>query len=279
MGIIFGYAQKVKEVSATYTYAASEDIPLSQIRATAIERAKIQAIADEFGTVVSQINSTRIDNVSGQSSSVEFLSLGGSEVKGEWIETLEETMSQPVFEQNMIVITATVRGRAREIVSAGVEFDVKILRNGIEDRFEDSNFRNGDALYMSFSSPVDGYLTVYLIDAARQAYCLLPYQGQKTGVYEVKANRRYTFFDPKSDSDLGKRKVDEYTMTCSDAAEQNLLCVIFSPNVFTKAVDAVTDKGLPRNLSYDDFQRWLVKCRKRDKDMRLEQHLISITKE
>ncbi len=278
LSVVSGYAQDIKVVGATYTYSTSEDVSISQAKKTAIERAKIQALADEFGTIVSQINSTRVENSNGQSS-VEFLSLGGSEVKGEWIETIEEKVSNPVFEGNMIMITVTVKGRAREIVSAGVDFKAKILRNGTDEKFESCDFRNGDDLYLSFSSPVDGYLAVYLLDAEQQAYCLLPYGNQKDGIYKIDANRKYIFF--KADAvDVSERSVvDEYIMTCSCTSEQNIICVVFSPNQFTKAIDNVSDVSLPRNLSYKDFQHWLVKCRKCDKDMRLEQYMISITKE
>ncbi len=275
---ILGHAQKIKVVSASVTYSASEDIPLTQIREVALERARTQAIADEFGTMVSQFNTTRVKNVNG-ASTVDFLSLGGSEVKGEWIETLEEHCSDPIFGQNMITVTAMVKGRAREIVSSGVDFESKILRNGTDEKFEDSNFKNKDDLYVSFVAPTDGYLTIYLIDAEKQAYCLLPYRHQTEGIYKVKANRHYVFFNvdkaPISETSI----VDEYVMTCNSSIEQNLICVVFSPNHFTKSVDKVSDEKLPRNLSIEEFQRWLFKCRKRDKDMCLKQYIISISNE
>ncbi len=278
LGVAFGYAQDVKTVSTTYIYRASEDVSPAQAKRTAIERAKIQAIEEAFGSIVSQFNNTRVENSSVRST-VEFFSLGGSEVKGEWIETIEERADISGFEQNMMVVTATVKGKAREIVSAGVDFEAQILRNGTEEKFKDDDFRDGDDLYLSFISPVDGYLAVYLIDSEQQAYCLLPYRSQADGIYKVKANHPYLFFNAKAALVAERALVDEYVMTCSRVVEQNLVCVIFSPNPFAKAVDTVTDEALPRNLSYKDFQRWLVKCRKRDKDMILKQYMISVTRE
>ncbi len=277
LGIAGGYAQEMKVVSATYTYMASEDVAPAQAKRTAIERAKIQAMAEAFGTIVSQFNSTRVENTEGKSS-VAFLSLGGSEVKGEWIETIEELADVSGFEQNMLVVTATVKGRAREIVSAGVDFKAKILRNGTEEKFEDYDFRNGDDLYLSFTSPVKGYLAVYLIDAEQQAYCLLPYRHQTDGIYKIEANRPYLFFNASAATAAERALTDEYVMTCNRTSEQNLVCLVFSPNPFAKAIDTVTEETLPRHLSYDDFQRWLVKCRKRDKDMTLKQYMISIAR-
>ncbi len=271
-------AQEVKKVEATYTYYAPENVSPAEAKRTALERAKIQAMADAFGTIVSQFNSTRVENKNGKSS-VDFLSLGGSEVKGEWIETIEEQTDIAGFERNMMVVTATVKGRAREIVSAGVDFKAKILRNGTEDKFEDYDFRNGDDLYLSFTSPVEGYLAVYLIDAEQQAYCLLPYRHQTDGIYKIKANRPYLFFNAATVPAAERSRIDEYVMTCNRTSEQNLICLIFSPHPFAKATDTVTEETLPRHLSYNDFQHWLVKCRKRDKDMILKQYMISITKE
>ena len=83
------FAQKTEKVTATYTYYAPENVSLEEAKRTALDRAKLSAIADAFGTMVTQSNSTIISNQGDQSDS-RFLSLGGSEVKGEWIETTKE---------------------------------------------------------------------------------------------------------------------------------------------------------------------------------------------
>ena len=140
------YAQKVQKVMASYTYYAPENVTLEEAKRTALDRAKIQAIADAFGTLVTQSNSTVISNQNGKSDS-RFLSLGGSEVKGEWIETTKAPVYNIRYEGNMLVVSVEVSGRIREITSAGIDFTAKILRNGTEDRFESEEFRNGDDLH------------------------------------------------------------------------------------------------------------------------------------
>ncbi|MBP5798304.1 MAG: DUF4384 domain-containing protein, partial [Prevotella sp.] len=67
-------AQKTLTVDANYTYHAPEDVSLSAAKQTALERAKIQAIADAFGTIVSESNSVRMTNRNGQST-VDFMSI------------------------------------------------------------------------------------------------------------------------------------------------------------------------------------------------------------
>ena len=270
-------AQKVVTVGAEYIYHVPENVTLESAKRTALDRAKIQAIADEFGTIVSQSNTTRIDNKNG-SSQVDFLSIGGSEVKGEWIETIGEPEYVISYEQGMLVITCRVKGKAREIVAAQIEFKAKVLRNGTEDKLEDDNFRSGDDLYLSFQSPIKGNLAVYLVDADRQAFCLLPYRNQTEGIYPVKANLPYLFFNERLAPQEERSYVDEYNMTCERSSEHNQIYIIFSPNQFAKAVDNNANDALPRQLSYEDFNKWLVKCRKYDKDMNLRMIPITITK-
>lgn len=269
------FSQELKTVEGDYTYYAPENVTMEQAKRTALERAMLQAVADEFGTIVSQQNVTRVENQGGRSD-VDFLSFGGSEAKGEWIETIGEPIYNIRYEGNMLVITCKVRGKAREIVTAQIDLTAKVLRNGTEEKFESAEFRNGDDLYLLFQSPVKGYLAVYLMDADGQAFCLLPYRSQTEGVYPVKANQRYVFFNERLAPYSERPQVDEYVMTTERSSEYNQICVIFSPNQFVKAVDGNADEGLPRQLSSDDFNKWLVKCRKRDKDMSTKTVTIQI---
>ena len=281
-GIVFiicltAFAQRTKTVEAEYTYHAPENVTLEEARRTALTRAKLQAIADEFGTIVQQTNATRISNQDGQSQ-VDMLSIGGSEVKGEWIETLGEPDYRISYEQGMLVVTCKVKGKAREIVSAQIDLQTHVLRNGTEDKYESDVFKSGDDLYLSFQSPVKGFLSVYLVDDDAQAFCLLPYRNQQDGIYSIEANHRYVFFHEKSAPIEERRIVDEYTMTCSRQTEHNQIYVIFSPNPFAKASDESTSDELPRQLSYKDFQQWLVKQRKHDTTMNVRMIPINISK-
>lgn len=270
-------AQKVKTVEGEYTYHAPENVTLEQARRTALERAQAQAVADEFGTLVSQSDFTRVENSDG-GSKVDFLSLGGVEAKGEWIETIGEPEYNIRYEGNMLVVTCIVKGKAREIVTAQIDLTAKILRNGTEEKFESAEFRNGDDLYLLFQSPVSGYLAVYLVDADVQAFCLLPYRNQTEGIYPIKANQRYVFFNERLAPSSERPQVDEYVMTTDRSSEYNQIYVIFSPNQFVKAVDDNARDGVPHELKRETFHRWLAKCRKSDKDMNLRIFTITINK-
>lgn len=269
-------AQRTEKVRAEYIYHAPENISLEEAKRIALERAKIQAIADEFGTIVSQSNTTMVSNRNGESST-DFFSLGGSEVKGEWIETIGEPSYDINYEQGMLVVKAIVSGRIREIVSAQIDIKAEVLCNGTDLKFARTDFKNGDDLYLYFQSPVDGYLAVYLLDEVSQmVYCLLPYKNSSEAVTPIKHDKPYIFFSAKHAGDKA-HLVDEYTMTCNSSVERNTIYVVFSPNEFTKANSNNVEELLPQELPFEEFQKWLVKGRNRDKGMTLTNIQISIT--
>lgn len=271
------FSQQIKKVEGEYTYIVPENVDLEKAKHIALERLKIQLIADEFGTVVSQNNATTVKNSNGKSD-IDFVSVGGSEVRGEWIETIGEPDFKPSFDNGQMIIKVHIKGKIREIVSADINFKALVLRNGTEDKYEDDTFKSGDDLFLSFTSPVSGYIVIYLVDNDGTAFCLLPYQNQEQGNVKINANERYVFFSEKLSPQNLKAYVDEYTMTCSHSQELNQIYVVFSPNTFVKAIDGKREDTLPRELSNEDFQKWLAKNRSKDKDMTYKKVSITIKK-
>lgn len=268
-------AQKLKRVHGEYTYHAPENVTLEEAKRTALERSKLQAVADAFGTIVQQSNSTVVRNENGKSQT-DFLSLGGSEVKGDWIETIGEPEYSISYQQGMLIVSVSVDGRAREIVSAKVDLDVKVLRNGTSPKFESDNFKNGDDLYLYFKSPIDGYLAVYLLDeTTMQVFCLLPYRSSTEGSVRVKHDTPYIFFSA-NEAETGKESVDEYVMTCSRSVERNTLFIIFSENELIRASASNASDSLPHCLSYKDFQQWKTSCIKCDEKVNVVKKVITI---
>lgn len=282
------FAQKEKKVKLDYTYYASPSEGIAHAKERAFEEAKIEAIGNEFGTIVSSATSSMIGQKKASDGSAkaidDFFMLSSTDVRGEWIETTKLPEYDVSVTNNSLVVHVTAEGRIREIVSARVDFHGRVLRNGTQDKFEASEFLSGDDMFVSFVSPVDGYLSVYLLDSQRDAYCLLPYQAETDGAYRITANNRYVLFSQKEEkSPQIKPIVDEMVITADDDIEHNQLYIIFSPNKYSKAADnesALNSDGLqlPRQLSYHQFLRWLEKCRKRDKDMCVEKNFLTIRK-
>lgn len=273
-----GFAQKVVKVCGEYTYYVPNNVSLEQAKQTAINRARLEALIKEFNQTVYQSNTSIISNKNGEASS-DFYSYGGSEANGEWIEDTKEPTINTFTEQNQIVIKAEVCGRARERKSSGVDFSSKLLRNGTNDKFASDTFVEDDYLYLSFSSASDGYLCVYLLDRETQeVFCLLPYSNSPNGAVKVEHDKRYVFFDPDDRNQPECQYIDgNIYLTCSREIEYNEVYVIFSPNNFSKANGSkIKGEHLPRELSFKDFQKWLVSCQTKDKDMKVTKHLIEI---
>lgn len=272
------FAQKVVNVEAEITFPAPLNMSPIEAKAEALHQAKVKALADKFGTTISQINTSYEKEKNGKLTD-KFISLSEDEVRGEWIETLGTPEYKLTMTDNALLVTVKVKGRARAITHAAVNLSVKTLRNGTEDTFETAEFKDGDDIYLSFQSPINGYCLAYLVDEAQTAYCLLPYRNQTTGSFPIKANKHYVFFSEEKATDISPQIVDAYTLSTADDREFNRLYVIFSPNEFTKAVDKSSSNLLPRQTTFEAFQKWLSRCLKSDTKMTVVVKNLVIKKE
>lgn len=263
-------AQKKCTASGEYTYYAASNETLDQAKEIALERAKNQIIAENFGTVVGVSNSTVVKNDNGQSD-VKFISFGESEVRGEWLETIGEPhYENPYFENGILVVKVNVKGVIREIISSKIQFDARILRNGDGNKFESERFVHGDQIFVSFVSPTSGYFAIFLSDG-KTVSRLLPLQNSTEGSVEVEGGKEYVFFRRNDGQSF-------YQMTCGDQSEVNRFCFVFSSHRFARPLDSRPDYGFPSELSFEDFNRWLAKCRKQDVEMSVQYKDIIISK-
>lgn len=273
------FAQKVKTVSAEYTYYAPETMSVEEAKRIALDRAKIQAIADEFGTIVSQSTSTIISNKNGESDS-QFFAFGGSEVKGEWIETIGDPKYNMTIEDHLLVIYCKIKGKIREFNRDKIEFTALPLRNGTTLRYESYEFRNGDDLYLYFKSPVDGFLSIYLLDElCGFVYHILPYKSQDKATTIIQANNEYVFFSKAACEKTERKEVDEYILTTDNTKEFNTLYILFSTQEL--GIQPFLEKqnsSTPGYTSFKEFQNWLSKTLMTDNRIQLKQILLAIDK-
>lgn len=269
-------SQTVINVSGEYTYHAPINISIEEAKSIALQRAKIQCLADEFGTTVNQSNSTIIHTVDGEGDVSNF-SLGATEVKGEWLGDWKQPIYKIRYDElsGGNIVYVQVFGKVRAISGVKVDVSAKILCNGFTPRHEREIFFEGDPLYMSFLTPVDGYLSVYLIDEEANAYCLLPYESSADGIEFVSANKNHIFFSKQMSEQ--PEWVDEYVMSCARDGETNLFYIIYSPNKFTKPADHASSASL-RQLSYQKLQEWLLDAQTKDPQMQVVRKSIIIKK-
>lgn len=261
------FAQRTEKVEKTILFHAHPHQTIEQAKLMAIEEAKAMAIDSVFGT---NLNS-QISNIVhlGEGKDVnEFVQLSNSNIRGRWIKDIEEPRFGKIWlEDNMLNIYVTVKGRVREITHAPIRCDVKVLCNGTTADSERDDFKKDNRIYLSFTSPVDGYLVVYLIDEEQNAYRVLPYSEQQVGAYKIKGGTEYIFFSETKAPEEDKPFVTEYQMTTDKEIETDLLYVVFSPNKFTKPIDKFVDEVHTQQLSMTNFLKWLSDCMNHDDDM------------
>lgn len=280
--LILGYitvsAQKEVTVTKEYIYRAPGTMSLIEAQRVALEQAKLEAIEEAFGTTISQSNLSYISTHDGETN-MEFQSLRSSEIKGEWIETLEGPTYDDIYsEDGFLIVPCKIKGKIREFVAPEVDFMAKILCNGVTPQHEREDFMEGDDLFLSFQSPYKGYLMAFLTDFKIQTtYCILPYFLSSDDQVKIDKNKEYVFFSKeKADKDT-KSLVDEYVMTCQHSNEINEVTVVFSAKPFTLPIYRIDEDGF-KYLSYGDFNKWIEKIRKKRKDIAKKSYIIRINK-
>ncbi len=265
---------KVKKVSGQYTYYADKsDSPASGKR-KALEGARLDAIAKEFGTIVSQ-DVLQADRIGSDGESTKFFSLSASEVKGEWIaDDGEPTYEVGLDKDDNLVVTCYVKGTAKEITNEAVDFEALALRNSPDKRNAATDYQDGDDLFLYVTAPCDGYLGVYLLDETENVITMFPYSQDPKQEGKLKKNFDYVLFDPnKAEGSFGE--IDAFGIAAPDEIEFNKLYVVFSPDPFTGPMTRTGDDGL-RRISEDDFSKWLVKSRRNDAKMGVKQINLKI---
>ena len=263
------YAQRVATVCGEYRYTVPGEIPLNRAKQIAIDKARNEAIANEFGQVVSQSTTTTI-HTSDSKPQVQSDSYASTESKAIWLSDTREPEVSIAYENDVMVITASVCGKARELKTAEVELKMQVLNNG----FESDQFRNHDKVSILFKSPVSGYVAIFFRDDnAGMIYCMMPYENEDGTAREVKSNKEYIYL---STEDSIYPYQEETILVTDKTVEFDTFILVFSKKAFSMPA---SDMGeFVPELSVEDFQKWLRKNRINDETMQTIEKSIQIHK-
>lgn len=264
-------AQKLRTatVSGEYSYYPPETMSLEQAKSVAVERARLEAIASEFGTSVSQTNTLHVSNRNGDTDS-DFQLLGQSEVNGDWLADTREPEITVGYDAGMLQVSAKVWGRIRERKRAEFDLSIETLCNGMASE----RFRHNDRFSVRFRSPVNGFLSIWLADdVLGQLYCLLPYEDAGGVARAIESRKVYTLL---STDDPAYPYREETILTTEQEVEFNRAVFIFSTSNFSMPL---TSQGefLPE-LSVSEFNKWLQRNRVKDENMYVTQKVLEIKK-
>lgn len=265
-----GHGRELKSVSATYTYHASEQMTVEQAKQTALDRAITEAIAAEFGTLVTHTTATAITATEEQQRS-SIIATGQSEVKGEWIETVGSPKFDIMFADGLLTVKVEVKGKARAIDFSQPAFHATPVCN----RIPSTEFHDGDAMELEFQAPCDGYVAAYLTDAVGEtAYRILPYTLTANAPMTVTGGKNYLFFNRRQ-SDT-PAMVDELEMSAVNQLELNDLYILFCPVIFDLPIVSDNDGYNIHALPLKQFHRWLATSRGRNTSLQLKTIHITI---
>ena len=266
-------AQRTTEVHGTYEYIVgdNDNITLKEAKLKCQELAKASAIKAEFGELVTSdvINSNA--EVNGEAASSYFWENTVALAKGDWLGDTKKPVINVEYVDDKLIFRAEVWGQAREILQAKTELKWKILKSGANEKEPTTVFNNGERIYISFRSPTDGYAAVYLIMGDDDTACLLPYKKDPTGRFAVKHGKDYTFFDRNEDPNAAY-----YKLSTDHELEYNQLVIIYSPNPIPKCNEVTGDAKHPNSLNTRDFQKWLLRCQRQDRDMVINKKWVKI---
>lgn len=269
------HAQRTENVHAKYTYEVgdNDNITLREAKRKCIELAKAQAIREEFGEMVtSDVIDTNVET-NGEATSSYFWENTVAMAKGDWLADTKPPVVSGSYNDGKLVLKAEVWGKAREIIQAKTDLKWTIMRDVNGDREETTTFNSGERIFVNLKSPASGYVAIYLIVGDDETSCLLPYRNDKSGRFTISGGKEYTFFDRGTDP-----RAYHYSLKTSHELEDNQLIIIYSPNSFTKCNDITGDARHPNSLSTHDFQKWLLKCQRADRDMVVDKKWVKIRK-
>jgi len=271
---------------------------LTQAKENAVDRAKINALENAFGTLVMEGNSIYIVNkTTGTKTETNstFKTIGNTAVKGEIIQILKtdikETKRKEKINRKKVEITyidCEVTLEAKELTDTKIDVIAYPL-NSIKIIRPNTVFYEGDDLFLYFKSPVNGFVTVFL-DDRKQAQCLLPYRKMPKGIEEampVVADKEYIFFSDKREHNYFEDDFfaeDTYALTSETEKDLNELYVIFSKQPLNKPFLNEAGEGmnkvelLPRVVNSGTFKEWLIKIQQTRRDIQIIKEIISIEK-
>lgn len=289
------FSQKTVTTEGTAQIEIPENLSRLEVKNNVRELATIDALERAFGRVIIQGNSTYITNrQSGEKveTNTVFNTIANTSVKGEVLEVLDEKFTDVSGtkiidgrKESVTEIRCDVKIKAREITTPPVGFTSFTIACP-DEKCKTTSFKNSDILYLFFTSPVSGYLSVFLDDRS-ETQCLYPYSTMTEefeGGVPVSADRKYILFSDKPEFNYfpGKNIIpDIYQLFSNSAQDMNRLFIIFSREPINKpALNAVRDLEdgykLPKSLKSEEFQRWLNSYRSHEK-ANVEVLIIDIT--
>ena len=286
--VLFALTMQAQRTESVEGYARIEQSDYetpAQARTRVVQQAQFDAINAKFGSNLTQSNVTMMHNENGQAKT-SFYMLGESDLRGTWVRDTKEPRVEQQVVDGRIIWEAWVKGEAREMKRAKVNFEWKLLANGTSDRHQVEALKDGDAFYVKFRSPVKGYLLLFMADDAGKVTCALP-AGEEE-YCKVEANKWHLFYHDEKHPD------DHWIATLPEGkpVEYDQFYVVFSPNKIAPPTRDVNvnvndlqryyeqgyEVGHIPELTFKDFHKYMGKLQHRDAEVQQEKMQVKISR-
>ncbi len=264
------HAQKIRNASGMALFKLEEDMSQDELKDKLRHHAIINAIEREYGTYVTQESFVDVDD-----GNTQFRIFGTSIIQGEWLSTTSEEFKEEMRtskegrrNKHELWMSLKIEGKVRELTEPDIELNF-FTANCKKDACKTSIFENGDPMYVHFKSPLDGFLSIYVVEND-EAYRLLPYKNmplQYNNAVPVTTDKEYIFFSPYGDNDyfdgFSRHLIDELIMTTKEDEEFVRLYIVFSTEEYIKpslfSADLADEKNveMPNSLDGSSLIAWL----------------------
>jgi hypothetical protein len=260
-------AQKKTKVKAHYTLLLEDNDCIGEFKQKVINGAKIKALADKFGTLISQGTDLSVKNKN-EAVDTHFQLLQMSEVKGEWIETTQEKLIWELREekeqQQHLYLTCQIEGFAIEKRHLIPNFEIITSKCESSKECASTVFKEGDNFFVLFKSPTNGYLSIFWKEE-NEVFRLFPYTTSQLemGGMKIEENKNYWIFSSKefhNFPEINPREVDE--MNLSTNGKDRLFCeliVVFAEQPFLKPMLSERESDGIKTLTDNELNKWLAK--------------------
>lgn len=266
-----------RQASGVALFRLEEDMSKDDMKDKLRHHAIINAIEREYGTYVTQESFVEVDD-----GNTQFRIFGKTSIRGEWLKTTQEDFKEEMRKtkeggrnRHELWMSLKIKGKVRELAQPDIRFNY-FTTNCRKEVCKTSFFENGEPLYFHFNTPINGYLSIYMIEnnesglVNRSAFRLLPYQNmpvQYSNAIPVIADKDYVFFSPDDENDyftdFSRHLIDELIMITEKEEEFVNLYLVFSTDEFTKPSlgkpenDPKVNYENPKSLQAEVLTNWL----------------------
>jgi len=276
-------AQETREAEGSYTMVLSRTATMEQTEALCTEQARLRAIGDAFGYVVSE---TSVGNVSDENVRVTdaFSVLTRTSVRGEWLRDKESPRTEWTWDGRELSVRVVVKGIIRSNSREGRTEVVFYPCAAGELTVEQSSFRHGQSLLARFRAASDGYLSVFYVDVAKgEAYRVFPAPAYASLDHlGVKAQQEYLLFSRSHSKQFeGYPATLDLLLEVPEGKQQGLdeLVAVYAPHPYKKPMlSGQTAAGALPTLKATELEHWITELRALSAEIVVKRTTITIVK-